>query len=316
VVGSAATFPLRVDHDGALNVELEGEAPDPSRVLGGHVRTITPGFLEAMGVRLVAGRMFTADDRKDTQRVVIVNRAFVRRFYPNSDPLAGSFAYGYPTVDRKTMSRIVGVVEDVRYKSLAEEAEPTYYLPYTQVPFPFLRHAIVVHAGGGHPEALISRIREELKRFDPQLIVAFATAPEIVAETWSRQELGMTLMLIFGATALALAAIGIYGVIAYAAAQRSGELATRLALGASTRHVFWLMMSAGQKLALGGLILGLVAAFAGGRVVASYVFAMRASDPIVLAAASIVVFAVTVLATMIPAIRASRLDPVRALRSE
>ena len=316
VVGSASTFPLRVDHDGALNLELEGEASDPNRVLGGHIRTVTPGFFEAMGIKLVAGRTFTADDRKDTQRVVIVNRAFVRRFYPNSDPLAGSFAYGYPTVDRKTMSRIVGVVDDVRYKSLAEDAEPTYYLPQTQAGYPFVRHAIVIHPRGGRPEALISRIREELKRFDPQLVVAFTTAPEIVAETLSRQALGMTLMLIFGATALALAAIGIYGVIAYAAAQRSGELATRIALGASTPHVFWLMMSAGQKLALGGLIIGLVAAYAGGRVVASSVFAMRASDPIVLVAASLVVFAVTVLATMIPAVRASRLDPVRALRSE
>lgn len=230
--------------------------------------------------------------------------------------LVGSFAYGYPTVDRKTMSRVVGVVQDVRYKSLAEEAEPTYYLPLAQAPFPFLRHAVVVDARTGNPDALVSSIRAELKRFDPQLMVAFTTAPQIVAETVSRQQLGMTLMLIFGVTALALAAIGIYGVIAYAAAQRSGEIATRIALGASARHVFWLMMSAGQRLALAGLFLGLAAAYAAGRAVASSVFEMRAADPVVLIAASAIVAGVTFAATTVPAIRASRLDPVRALRSE
>jgi putative ABC transport system permease protein len=316
VVGSASTFPLRADHDGALNVELESEAPDPNHVNGGHSRVVTPGFFEAMGIKLIAGRTFTADDRKGTQPVVIVNRAFARRFFPTTNPLTGSFAYGYPTVDRTTMSRIVGVVEDVRYKSLAEAAEPTFYMPQAQLPFVQQRPAVVVAARDGHPDALVSGIRSELKRFDPQLIVAFATAPQIVAATLSRQELGMTLMLIFGATALALAAVGIYGVIAYAAAQRSGEIATRIALGASERHVFWLMMSAGQRLALAGLLLGLGAAYAGGRVVASWVFEMRAADPVVLMAASAIVAAVTCGATMIPAVRASKLDPVRALRSE
>ncbi len=316
LVGSASTFPLRTDHDGILNIELDTEAPDPNSVRGGHIRIVTPGFFEAMGIKLLSGRTFTADDRKGTQPVVIVNRAFARRYFPSADPLTGAFAWGYPTVDRKTMSRIVGVVQDVRYKSLAEEAEPTYYLPQAQSPFPILRPAVVVATHGRNPDALVSGIRAELKRFDPQLIVAFTTAPQIVAETLSRQELGMTLMLIFGATALALAAIGIYGVIAYAAAQRSGEIATRIALGASGRHVFWLMMSAGQWLALAGLLIGLAVAYAGGRVVASSVYEMRAADPVVLIAACALVAGVTFAATMIPAIRATRLDPVRALRSE
>ncbi|HWF84104.1 MAG TPA: ADOP family duplicated permease [Vicinamibacterales bacterium] len=314
-VGSASTFPLRTDHDGILNIELETEAPDPNSVRGGHIRLVTPGFFEAMGIKLLAGRLFTADDRKETQPVVIVNRAFARRYFPSADPLTGAFAWGYPTVDRKTMSRIVGVVQDVRYKSLAEEAEPTFYLPQAQA-FPIFRPAVVIATGASNPDALVSSVRDALKRFDPQLILAFTTAPEIVAETLSRQQLGMTLMLIFGATALALAAIGVYGVIAYAAAQRSGEIATRIALGASGRHVFWLMMNAGQRLALAGLLLGLATAYAGGRVVASSVFEMRAADPTVLIAACALVAGMTFAATMIPAIRATRLDPVRALRSE
>jgi putative ABC transport system permease protein len=315
-VGAASTFPLRADHDGTLNVELQSQAPDPNRVTGGHIRVVTPGFFEAIGIRLVAGRQFTNDDRQGTERVVIVNRAFVRRFFPDSDPLAGSFAYGYPTVDRATMSRIVGVVDDVRYKSLAEAAEPTYYLPQAQTQFPIQRPAVVVDAGARDPNALASSIRTELKRFDPQLTATFTTAPEIVADTLSRQELGMTLMLIFGATALMLAAIGVYGIIAYVAAQRRGEIATRLALGASAPNVFWLMMSAGQRLAAVGVVLGLAAAYAGGRAAASSVFEMRAADPIVLIAAGAVVGLVILVATMVPALRASRLDPARALRAD
>jgi putative ABC transport system permease protein len=316
IVGSAASFPFQADRDGTLNIELQSEPPNPNRVSGGHIRVVAPGFFEAMGIRVLAGRTFTADDRQSTQRVVIVNRAFVRRFLANRDPLTDSLAYGYPTVDRSTMSRIVGVVEDVRYKSLAEDAEPTYYLPQAQLNFPLLRQSVVIAARGGAPDVLISNIRAELQRFDPQMMVAFTTAPEIVAATLARQELGMALMLIFGATALALAAIGIYGMIAYAAAQRRGELATRIALGASGRHVFWLVTSAGQRLVGAGLLVGVAVAYAVGRVVAGSVFEMRALDPLVLVSASGMVAAVAAVATMVPAIRASRLNPVRALRSE
>lgn len=316
LAGSASTFPFRPDRDPTLGVAVEGRPFDPGRVNGGHLRLVTPGFFEAMGIRLVAGRTFTADDRKGTAPVVIVNRAFVRRFFPGADPLAGSFAYGYPDIDPKTMSRIVGVVGDVRYKSLAEEAEPTFYVPQAQSPFPFLQQEVVVTPRAGNPDAPVSTIRAGLKRFDPQLVVSFATAPEIVAATLRRQQLGMTLMLIFGAVALTLAAIGIYGLIAYAAAERRGEIATRIALGASGRDVFWLMMGAGRRLAAVGLGLGLAAAYAGGRAVSTSVFEMRAADPIVLAGACALVLGVTFAATMIPAVRASRLDPLCALRAE
>lgn len=315
-IGAASTFPLRADHDGALNVELEGEPSDPNRVTGGRIRTVTPGFFGAMGIKLLAGRDFTDDDRQGTGRVVIVNRAFVRRFLPDRDPLTASFAYGYPTVDRATMSRIVGVVDDVRYKSLAEDVDPTYYIPTAQTSFPMLRPAVVVAVRGRDPRGLAPPIRAELARFDSQLTVAFTTGSDIVASTVSRQELGMTLMLIFGATALTLAAIGIYGIVAYTAAQRRGEIATRIALGASPGVIFRLLMAAGARLALAGLVLGIAAAYVAGRAAATSVFAMRAADPIVLTGSAAVVLAVAFAATTIPALRASRLDPVRALRSE
>jgi putative ABC transport system permease protein len=314
-VGAGAIFPLRGDQIGALNVELDSEPADPNRVRGAQVRSVTPGYFEAMGIKLVAGRTFTDDDRQTSERVAVVNRAFVRQYFPNRDPLTGAFAYGYPTVDRKTMTRIVGVVEDVRFKSLAEADESAYYLPSTQG-FPIFRPAIVVAASDGNPTALVTPLRDALNRFDPQLVVKFTTAESVIAATTARQELGMTLMLVFGAMSLVLAGVGIYGVITYAAEQRRTELATRLALGAPPAQVFRMLLSTGQQLAIGGVLIGLATAYAGGRVVASYLYAMRAADPVMLIGAGAIVAAVTMIVTLIPAVRASRLDPVRALRSE
>jgi predicted permease len=315
-VGAANLFPLRGDQVGALNVELDGESVDPNHPRGGQVRYVTPGYFEAMGITLVSGRTFTDDDRHTSERVAVVNRAFVRQFYPNRDPLTGAFAYWYPTVDRKTMTRIIGVVEDVRFKSLAEADEATYYLPFAQVGFPIYRPAFVVASPDGNSTAMLTTLRDALNRFDPQLVVKFTTAESVIAATTARQELGMTLMLVFGGMSLVLAGVGIYGVIAYAAEQRRTELATRLALGAPPSHLFRMMLSTGQKLAIGGVLMGLAAAYAGGRLVASYLYAMRAADPVVLISAGVIVAAVTMLVTLIPAVRASRIDPVRALRAE
>lgn len=315
-VGAGISFPTRQEQEGALNVELQSEAPDAARVRGANIRAVSPGFFEAMGTPLVTGRLFTDDDRQDSERVAIVNRAFVRQYFPDADPLADAIAFGYPTVDRRTMYRVVGVVESVRQKSLGEPGEAAFYLPMAQAAFPLLRQSIVIAPRQITPAAMIARVRDELRRFDPQVMLTFTEAPAIVAASLVRQRLGMTLMLIFGLTALALAAIGIYGVMAYATAQRAGEIATRLALGEAPRGAFWLVMRDGQKLAVAGLAIGLGVAYVAGRMVAANVFAMRADDPVVLLTAAVVVGGVAAIATMIPAIRASRLSPVRALRNE
>ncbi|MBY0497261.1 MAG: ABC transporter permease [Cyanobacteria bacterium] len=314
-VGAANLFPLRGDNDGGLNVELSHEPPDPSRVRGGRMRFITPGYFEAMGIKLIGGRLLTDDDRSTSERVALVNRAFVRQFLPDRDPLTASFAYGYPTVDRKNMTRIVGVVDDVRFNSILENDVSTYYLPFTQSGFPILRPAIVV-AATGDPTAMVAPLREALNRFDPQMVVKFTTAQSIVEATTRRQELGMTLMLVFGLMAMTLAGIGIYGVIAYSVAQRRTELATRIALGASSGAVLQMLLANGRNLAVAGLVVGLGAAYAVGRVVASSLYEMRAADPLVLLGSGALVAIVTMVATMIPAIRGSRVDPLRALRAD
>jgi len=164
--------------------------------------------------------------------------------------------------------------------------------------------------------AMAPAVRAELGRLEPQLAVDVDTVSHLLASTLTRQQLGMTLMLLFGATALLLAAVGIYGVIAYVSAQRLGEIAMRLALGATPTEVFWLMMRRGVWLAMAGVVIGLAAAYAGGRAVASMVYGVHASDPLVLATATAVVVVIAWVSTAIPARHAARTDPVLALRAD
>ena len=314
LVGSAATFPLSADHDTSISIAIEGDTPTSVPRSAG-LRIVTPGFFAAAGIARVAGRDFTSDDRPDTRPVAIVNRSFVRALLSTRDPLTTRLRFGYPEISSKPF-QVVGIVNDVLYASLRAAPEPTFYLVESQAPYPLGQRAIVVTAETGDPTPLVAHIRSALHGLDPQSTVEFAMAPAIVAATLSRQRLGTTLMLVFGAVALALAGIGIYGVIAYAAGQRRGEIATRIAIGASARQMFWLMMRRGQVLAVAGVLIGVVVAFAGGSVLARSVYAMRAADPLILASAAAIVAAVTLLATTVPAIRASRLDPARALRGD
>jgi putative ABC transport system permease protein len=313
-VGSTLAFPLRGSLDGSLMVQFPGEEEGRWQTQGARQRLVTPGFFGAMGVPILSGRDFTADDRRNGALVAIVNREFVRRYMSGRDPLRSAFASGYPTIDAKSLRTIVGVVGDIRYRSMAEAAEPSFYLPQGQAPFP--RQTVVIATRTADPGGMAAAVRAEIARLEPQLAFDVDTVPHLVASTLTRQQLGMTLMLVFGATALVLAAVGIYGVIAYASAQRLGEIATRLALGATPKQVFWLLMIRGQWLALVGIAVGLAAAYAGGRAVASLVYGTRAADPLVLATATLVVAAITFVATAIPATRASRTDPALALRGD
>ncbi len=313
--GAAATFPLQPNRDGTVIIGVQGETWDPAHPNNANVRNVSTGFFEAMGVKLIAGRLFDDGDRRGARPVALVNQTFARMFLHGRDPLNSSFAYGLPAVDPKSMRDIVGVVDDMPYDSLAQPAAPAFYVVEAQL-FPLIRPTIVVQPRAGDPRALEAEVRKTLTAFDPLMMASFKTAPEIVAATLDRQRLGMTLMVIFGGLALLLAAIGIYGVIAYASAQRSEEFAMRMALGASAGSVFRLVLTSGQRLTIAGVLFGLVCAYAGGRLVANRVYAMRSADPLILLSAAVIVAIVALMAALVPAVSASRTDPVRALRAE
>jgi ABC-type antimicrobial peptide transport system permease subunit len=246
--------------------------------------------------------------------VALVNKAFVKRYLSGRDPIGLRFSAGYPAPDPRNEVTVIGVVDDVRQKTVSDEAEPAFYSSLTQVPL--RRQTMVVATSLSDVAPLQSAIREEMRRFDPQVAVEFELVTDLVSATIRRQQLGMTLMLIFGAVAIVLAAVGIYGVVAYAVSQRRGEMATRLALGATPAGIFWLVMKQGSVLALIGTAIGLGIAYLSGQIVASQIYAIRASDPLMLGAAILLVAAITGIATMIPAWRAARLKPSGVLHTE
>jgi predicted permease len=310
-VGASSGFPMRPDNDGTPLVQIEGVTTPP---VVARMRTVSPGFFDAMGIRMLQGRSFTDDDRQTSAPVAIVNESFARRYLIGMDPVTAQIAFGFPTINARTRRAVVGVVSDVKYASLRGEAEPAFYVVQSQ--FPTLRMSIAVATTLADPDAAIGAIRAEVNKADPLLAFEVESVEALVASTLSRQRLGMTLMLVFGAMAVTLAAIGIYGVIAYASAERRSEFATRMALGASSSTVFWMLASQARVLALVGGVIGVGAAYAAGTLASSWLYEVRASDPLILIGALAIVLVVTVCATLIPARRASRIDPAHALRAE
>jgi putative ABC transport system permease protein len=313
-VGATSAYPMRGTLENSLILAFHGEPVDAANPKGTRQRFVGQGLFAAMGTRVVQGRDFGPEDGPNTMPAAIINRTFARRYLAGKDPIGVQFSAGYPAPNPQNEVTVVGVIDDVRQKSLGEEAEPAFYSPLAQAPL--RRLTMVVATSLADPGPLESAIREEVRKSDSQMAVDFELATDVVGSTIRRQQLGMTLMLIFGSVAVVLAAVGIYGVVAYAGAQRRDEMATRLALGASPLNVFWLVMKQGGALALIGTAIGLVIAYLSGRIVSSQIYAIRASDPLMLSAAILLVVVIAVLATTIPAWRASRLSPANVLHPE
>jgi putative ABC transport system permease protein len=313
-VATAATLPFEADRDGALYIGVQGDIVDPDHPRVARPHRVSPEFFGAMGVKLVAGRGFTDDDRPGTMPVAIVNRTFARRYLGGTDPLTVKFTAGYPDVPAAPFITVVGVVDDIKYVSLALAADPAYYTPQAQSPY-FVQ-TFVIDTALADPARLAPLVQAAVNKADPQLPVLPRSLSDLVAKSLIRQRLGMMLMMLFAVAALALAAVGIYGVIAYASAQRLGEVATRMALGATSSDVFWLLMNQGRTLGIVGVVVGLAAAYAAGRAGSSLLYEVRASDPLILFGATGLVVGITFLAILVPARRASRVDPARVLRLE
>jgi predicted permease len=313
-VGLVSAFPMRGRLESSLLAQFHGEPFDQANPPGTRQRVASPGLFAAMGTALIKGRDFTTADLPTNVPVAIVNRVFVDRYLKGRDPIGVQFSAGYPALDPRNEVTIVGVVDDVRQKSLAEAAEPAFYSPMTQIPL--RRATAVVSMSQSDPAAVEVGIRREVRKLNPTMALDFELASDVVGGTLRRQELGMTLMLVFGAIAIVLAAVGIYGVVSYAGSLRREEMATRLALGASPRDVFLLVMRQGVMLGVVGAVIGVGLAFFSGQVISNRVYAIQASDPVILTIATLLITGITVLATTIPASRAARLNPASALQSE
>ena len=313
-VGLISAYPTRSRLENSLLAQFHGEPYDAANPPGTRQRFASPGLFAAMGTHIIKGRDFGTGDLPNTVPAAIVNKVFVDRYLKGRDPIGVQFSAGYPAPDPRNEVTIVGVIDDVRQKSLADPAEPAFYSSLTQIPF--RRATAVVSMSQSDPGAVEQAIRAEVRKLNPTMALDFELASDVVAGTLRRQELGMALMLIFGGMAIVLAAVGIYGVVSYAGSLRRDEMATRLALGASPRSVFLLVMRQGATLGVVGAAIGVGLAYFSGQVISNRVYAIKASDPLILAIATVLITAITVLATTIPAARAARLSPANALQSE
>ncbi|HEY7180841.1 MAG TPA: ABC transporter permease [Blastocatellia bacterium] len=272
-----------------------------------------PNYFQTMGVQLLKGRAFTAQDSRDTPRVAIVNETFVKRYFPNDDPVGKRFTFGGGGPNARWFT-IVGVVRDTKRQGLDQPVRIESWMPLAQMPAGSMD---VVLRTTGDPLALGNAARETVWSLDRDLpIPTIQTVEQILSERVAQRRLNMLLLALFALVALILAAVGVYGVMNYAVTQRTHEIGVRVALGAQTRDVLRLIVGQGMKLALAGVVIGLIATLALTRLMASLLFGVSATDPITFVAIAALLFMVAIAACWIPARRASKVDPMAALRCE
>ena len=264
---------------------------------------------------MLKGRDFNERDAVKAPGVVIVNQAFAKKFFPNEDPIGKRIKPGISTTDDDTVWReIVGLVSDVRNRNLSSELRPGYFVPQAQVPF---NQMTLVVRTTGDPHSLITAVQNEVHAMDGEVpVFSTKTMEEYISATVAAPRFNATLLMIFASVALILTIVGLYGVMSYSVAQRTNEIGIRMALGATTRDVVRLIVAQGFKLVLIGLVLGLLGAVASMSWISSLLFGVTWKDPLTFVAVAAFLGVVALLACYIPARRATRLDPLHALRYE
>jgi putative ABC transport system permease protein len=312
-VGIVNYLPLYGGLGSATGFAVEGRpAPPPGEEPSTNVRVSDAGYFRTMGIPVLRGRNFTEVEDAQARHVVIVSESFAQKYFPGEDPVGKRVAV--EMFDKPTPTEIVGVVGDVRYDSLTDAAEPTVYFPHPELTYSFM--TLVIHADGD-PTQLTPAIRREISGIDPdQPISDVRTMTQVMAETVGRARFSTFLFGLFAGLATLLAAVGIFGVMNYSVTLRTREIGLRMALGAQPARVLVLVLRQGLVLTLVGVGLGLAVSLALTRVMSSLLFGVDATDPATFAAIVPLLTAVSLIACYIPARRATRIDPLVALRYE
>ncbi len=333
VEASAAASGLPLGNNGwQTSFLVDGQPPPPrDQTPLMEACTVTPDYFRAMNIPLLRGRYFTDQDNRsflagrdltkldEGERLVagvnaiIIDEEFARRHWPNEDAVGKRIKFG--TDEQSPALTVVGVVGRVKMEGLSQDSNRVQgYFPSWQVPFTGMT---VIMKASGDPDQLIAAAREQVKQVDPdQPIYNIRTMDEIRAESVAPERLNLTLFSIFAGIALLLAIVGIYGVMSYTVTQRTHEIGIRMAIGAQQRDVFKMVMGQGMMLALIGIAIGLVGAFALTRLMATMLFGVTATDPATFAAIAILLTAVALMACYLPGRRATKVDPVVSLRYE
>ncbi len=305
----ASNFPLGGGFARTVFPEGEDEASGYRGTLT-QLNDIAPGFFKTLRIPLVTGREFTDADRKDTVKVAIVSEAMAKQFWPNQNAIGKRFHFFGETELRE----VVGVAHDTVVNTIGEEPQPLAYLPLTQ---DFSPAATMQVRTTGKPEPVIATVRGHVQSLDNNLALTnWNTVGELLDQGLWAPRMGAALLTVFGGVALILAIVGVYGVLSYSVSQQTREIGIRMAMGAQTGSVLSLVVKQGMRLAIIGLVLGLVVAFAAMRLLSTLLFGVSAHDPLIFGGVTLVLAMAAVLACYIPARRAAHVDPLVALRYE
>jgi len=299
----------------AINaIRIPGQPSEAGKPMPCHLLPVGPNFHETMGIPILLGRPIGERDDSAAPKRAVVNEAFVRKYMPGIQPVGRQFLR--TGRDQGAPVEIVGVAGDARYGELRGPVPPIAYVPDEQLPSPSAG-AVFELRTGGRPESVIAAVRGAVREIDPHLPVFNVRTQQGQINEHLRQERLISLLAgAFAALAVLLAGIGLYGVIAYAVSQRTGEIGIRMALGATRESVLRLVLRDGALVVIPGAIIGLGLAFAAARVIRSYLYGLNPADPFTLVSATAALLGVAAVAGLLPARRASRIDPLTALRRE
>ena len=294
------------------DIVVEGYAPRPGENLDVHHASVSPGYFDLLKVPLLAGRDFRPDDNENAPRVMIVNEAFARRFYAGRDPVGRRVQ-----ISSKPFT-IVGMVKDSKYLSLSETPQPYFYMSFDQVNFGSGEGGVAFYARTqGDLRSFVPVLRREMSAIDPNSAGLTAMPlSDYISAAWFGPRIASLLLGVLGVISLLLAGVGLYGVMAYSVSQRTREIGIRMALGAKSAGVLGMIMRRGLLLALSGIAVGLAIALAAAPQIAPLLYRVSPADPLSIAAAALFLIVVAILASLIPALRATRVDPIVVLRQE
>ena len=311
--GGSSSVPLIDNDTGGIQIEGRPEPRPGELAVQAEKPKVTPGYFHAMEIPLLRGRTFTWADNERSLPVAIISKMAAELYWPNEDPI-GKRVSIYDGDERGPVWRqVVGIVGDIRHDGLKERVRPGIYVPVLQSPTFIMVLAVRTRMD---PGSLSAAIRHAVMAVDKDQPVFLRTMEQAVSDSMSDRRFQMTLLGVFAAVALLLAAIGVYGVISYSVSQRTHEIGVRMALGAQRRDMLRLVMGQGMRLALTGVAVGLVATFAMTRVLSSMLYGVTATDPGTFAGVSLLLVGAALLACYIPARKATKVDPMVALRYE